>query len=53
MKKFKLIFAVLFSNFLFSNQDVDIDSPEGWGMAFMTTSAQKSGANATSLSRFW
>ena len=43
MKKFKLIFAVLFSNFLFSNQEVDIDSPEGWGMAFMTTSAQNLG----------
>ena len=52
MKKFKLIFAVLFSNFLFSNQEVDLDSPEGWGMAYDNFSA-KSGANATSLSRFW
>ena len=43
MNKIKIILATLFSSFAFSDQEVDLDSPEGWGMAFMTTSAQNLG----------
>jgi uncharacterized protein YfaP (DUF2135 family) len=38
-----LITLLFFSCFAYSNQKVDIDSPEGWAMAFMTTSAQNLG----------
>ncbi len=38
-----LITFLLFSFYAYSNQKVDIDSPEGWAMAFMTASAQNLG----------
>jgi hypothetical protein len=45
MKLTPTILAVLlfFSCPTYSNQKVDIDSPEGWAMAFMTSSAQNLG----------
>jgi len=38
-----VITLLFFSCFAYSNQKVDIDSPEGWAMAFMTSSAQNLG----------
>ena len=38
-----LVILLFFSCFAYSNQKVDIDSPEGWAMAFMTSSAQNLG----------
>ena len=38
-----LVTLLFFSCFAHSNQKVDIDSPEGWAMAFMTSSVQNLG----------
>jgi len=34
---------MFFSSIAYSDQKVDLDSPEGWAMAFMTASAQNLG----------
>ena len=42
--KYAILAAFLFfSCFAYGNQEVDLKSPEGWAMAFMTTSAQNLG----------
>ena len=46
MLKLRLITLALlmfFSSIAYSDQNVDLDSPEGWAMAFMTASAQNLG----------
>ena len=46
MLKLRLIIPALlmfFSSIAYSDQKVDLDSPEGWAMAFMTASAQNLG----------
>ena len=46
MLKLRLIILALlmfFSSVAYSDQKVDLDSPEGWAMAFMTASAQNLG----------
>ena len=46
MLKLRLIILALlmfFSSIAYSDQKVDLDSPEGWAMAFMTASAQNLG----------
>ena len=46
MLKLRLIILALlmfFSSIAYSDQKVDLDSPEGWAMAFMTVSAQNLG----------
>ena len=39
IKQTILVVLLFFSSITYSNQKVDLDSPEGWAMAFMTTSA--------------
>ena len=46
MMKLKLTVLALFTLFpciTYGDQTVDLDSPEGWAMAFMTASAQNLG----------
>ena len=50
MKINKLIISSLlfFTCLMYSNQEVDIDSPEGWGMAFMTSAGLNLGQSPPS-----
>ena len=45
LKLRSIILALLmfFSSITYGDQKVDLDSPEGWAMAFMTASAQNLG----------
>ena len=38
-----LVVLMFFSCITYGDQNVDLDSPEGWAMAFMTASAQNLG----------